>query len=403
MWGNRLASVVLVIALGGVAGAAAAEKKYDPGVSDTEIEIGQTMPYSGPVSVYGQTGRAQLAYFAKLNAEGGINGRKVKLISLDDGYLPPKALEQVRRLVEGDGVFLIFGSPGPATNIVVRRYLNPRKVPQLFVWAGDAGGGDYRHYPWTMNWGSSLAAEARTYAKHILANRPDAKIAILSINDDGGRDYVKGFKDGLGARAATMIVGEETHESSDPTVDSQILTLRASGADTFFLVSGGKFASQAYRKIYDISWRPQLYTALPGSLVEGVLKPAGLQTVVGLITAYCGKTPEIRGMREDPAMRDYFAWAKRWLPGEDAENLAVTYGYQVAQALEYVLRRCGDDLTRENVMRVATHLDHVALPMLLPGITATTSPTDYFPIKQFQMLRFDGEMWVPFDALRGPE
>jgi branched-chain amino acid transport system substrate-binding protein len=352
--------------------------------------------------VYGQVGRAELAYFAKLNADGGINGRRIRLISVDDGYVPPKALEQTRRLVEQDGVFLIFGSTGPATSIVVRRYLNPRKVPHLFGFAGDAAGGDYQHYPWTMSWSSSLAAESRLYAEDILANRPDAKIAVLWLNDEYGRDYMKGFKDGLGARAKTMIVAEQTYESSDPTIDSQILTLRASGADTFFLVSGGKFASQAYRKIHDIGWRPQLYTVVSASPVEGVLKPAGLDTVVGLITAYYGKRPDMRGMRDDPAMKEYFVWAKKWYPEGNAEDAIVNYGYQAAQALEYVLRRCGDELTRENVMRVATHMDHVAFPMLLPGITASTSPTDYFPIKQFQMQRFDGKEWVPFGPLRSP-
>jgi branched-chain amino acid transport system substrate-binding protein len=395
------ASTALVIALGWAASAAVAEKKYDPGVSDTEIKIGQSMPYSGPYSVYGQVGNAEQAYFAKINAEGGVNGRKIKLISRDDGYVPPKALEQTRRLVEEDGVFLIFGSLGPATSMVVRRYVNPRKVPHLFVWAGDAAGGDYRHYPWTMSWSSSLADEARLYAEDILANRPNAKIAILWLNDEYGRDYMKGFKDALGARAATMIVAEQTYESTDPTVDSQILALRASGANTFFLISGGKFASQAFRKIHDIGWRPQLYTVVSGSPVEGVLKPAGLDTVVGLITAYYGKRPDMRGVRDDPAMKEYFAWAKKWYPDGNAEDAIVNYGYQAAQALEYVLRRCGDDLTRENVMRVATHMDHVAFPMLLPGITATTSPTDYFPIKQFQMQRFDGKEWVAFGPLRG--
>jgi ABC-type branched-subunit amino acid transport system substrate-binding protein len=402
MRGHWVASVALIIDLGWSAGAAAADRKYDPGVSDTEIKIGQTMPYSGPYSVYGESGRAHLAYFAKINAEGGINGRKIRLISLDDGYVPPRALEQTRRLVEQDGVLLMFASPGPATNIVVRRYLNPRKVPQLFVFGGDAAGGDYKHYPWTMDWGSSLVAEARLYAEHIRSDRPNAKIAILSLNDDYGHDYVNGFKGGLGARASAMIVGEQTYESTDPTVDSQIVALRASGADTFFLVSGGKFASQAYRKIYDLGWRPQIYTAVSGSPREGVIRPAGLETAVGMITAYYGKRPDMRGMRDDPAVKDYFAWARKWYPEADPEDAIVNYGYQVAQALEYVLRRCGEKLTRANVMRVATHMDHVAFPMLLPGITATTGPTDYFPIKQFQMQRFDGKEWVPFGPIRGP-
>ena len=384
-----------------LAGSAAAEKRYDPGVSDSEIKIGQTMPYSGALSVYGQIGRVQLAYFAKINAEGGINGRKIKLISLDDGYLPPKAVEQVRRLVEEDQVLLIFNSVGTATNVVVRQYLNARKIPHLFVAGGDSAWGDYQHYPWTMGWGGSYQMEARLYAEHILANRPNAKIAILSLNDDYGRDYVKGFKDGLGERASSMIVGEQTYEYSDPTVDSQIATLKASGADTFFGALLGKHASQAYRKMYDIGWRPQVYIGVAGASPHGILKPAGLQTAVGFITGYYGKSPEIPSTRSTPEMKAYFAWAKQWFPEGDAEDGIVTYGYQVAQALEYVLRTCGDDLTRENVMRVATHLNHVALPMLYPGITATTSPTDYFPLEQFQMFRFNGENWLPFGPILG--
>ncbi len=381
--------------------ACAQSKKYDPGVTDNEIKIGQTMPYSGALSVYGQIGRAQLAYFAQINAEGGINGRKITLISLDDGYMPPKALEQVRRLVEQDEVLLVFNSVGTATNIVVRNYLNGKKVPHLFVAGGDAVWGDYKHYPWTIGWGGSYQAEGRLYAEHILANRPNAKIAILALNDDYGRDYVRGFKDGLGERASTMIVGEQTYEFSDPTVDSQIVTLNASGADTFFGAVVGKHASQAYHKMYDIGWRPQVYIGVAGASPEGILKPAGLHTAVGFITAYYGKSPEFPLTRKDPAMKDYFAWAKKWFPEGNAEDGIVTYGYQVAQALEYVLRQCGDDLTRENVMRVATHMDHVALPMLYPGITATTSPTDYFPLEQFQMFQFTGKDWLPFGPILG--
>jgi branched-chain amino acid transport system substrate-binding protein len=380
---------------------ASAEKHYGPGVSDTEIKIGQTMPYSGALSAYGQIGRAQLAYFEMINAKGGINGRKIRLISLDDGYLPPKTVEHVRKLVEHEQVLLIFNSVGTATNVAVRKYLNARKVPHLFVAGGDAAWGDPEHFPWTIGWGGRQQMEASLYARHILANRPNARIAILSINDDFGRDYVKGLKDGLGARAASMIVAEQTYEYSDPTVDSQIVTLKASGADTFFGAVAGKHASQAYKKIYDIGWRPQVYIAVGGASPHGILKPAGLQTAVGFITGYYGKSPEIPNTRSDPAMLDYFAWAKKWFPEGDAEDGIVTYGYQVAQALEYVLRACGDNLTRENVMHVATHMEHVALPMLYPGITATTSPTDYFPLEQFQLFQFNGQSWLPFGSVQG--
>lgn len=402
MWASiRKVAIHAILALTVAAGPALADKKYGPGVTDTEIKIGQTMPYSGALSVYGQIGRTQLAYFAKINAEGGINGRKIKLISLDDGYSPPKALEQARGLVEQDEVLLVFNSVGTATNIVVRNYLNAKQVPHLFVAGGDAAWGDYKHYPWTMGWGGSHQMEGRLYAEHILANRPNAKIAILALNDDYGRDYVKGLKDALGERASSMIVAEQTYESSDPTVDSQIVTLKASGADTYFGAALGKHASQAYRKMYEIGWRPQVYIAVAGTSIRGTLKPAGLHTAVGFITAYYGKSPDILITRNEPAMKDYFAWAKQWFPEGDAEDGIVNYGYQVAQALEYVLRQCGNDLTRANVMRVANHMDHVVLPMLYPGITATTSPTDYFPLKQFQMFQFNGENWVPFGPIRG--
>lgn len=393
-----LAFIFLVFLFGANA---SAETHYGPGVSDTEIKIGQTMPYSGALSAYGQIGRAQLAYFDMLNAKGGINGRKIRMISLDDGYLPPKTVEQVRKLVEQEQVLLIFNSIGTATNVAVRKYLNGRKVPHLFVGGGDAVWGDPEHYPWTIGWGGRHQMEARLYANHILANRPNAKIAILSSNDDFGRDYVKGLKDALGTRAASMIVAEQTFEYSDPSVDSQIVTLKASGADTFFSAAGGKYASQAYRRVYELGWRPQVYIAVAGASPHGILQPAGLQTAVGFITGYYGKSPEILSTRSDPAMLDYFAWAKRWFSEGDAEDGIATYGYQVAQALEYVLRACGDNLTRENVMHVATHMDHVALPMLYPGITATTSPTDYFPLEQFQLFRFDGKSWVPFGSVQG--
>jgi branched-chain amino acid transport system substrate-binding protein len=380
---------------------ALAQKRYDPGVTDTEIRIGQTMPYSGAVSVYGQIGRAQLAYVKMLNAKGGINGRKIHLISRDDGYLPSKTVEHVRRMVERDQVLMIFGSVGTATNIAVRDYLNNRKIPQLFVGGGDAAWGDHENYPWTIGWGGRHQMEARLYAEHILANRPEARIAILAADDDFGRDYVKGFKDGLGARAASMIVAEQTYQFADPTVNSQIITLKASGADTFFGVVAGRHASQAYRNMYDMGWRPQVYIAVAGAPPEAVLKPAGLHTAIGFITAYYAMDPDYPGVRNEPAMQEYFAWARQWFPEGNAEDSIVTFGYQVAQALEYVLRECGDDLTRENIMRVATNMDRVALPMLWPGVTATTTPTDYFPIEQFQMLRFDGKSWLPFGAVEG--
>jgi len=395
----QLMTLCLMFCLAGAD--ALAEKRYGPGVTDTEITLGQTMPYSGALSAYGQIGLAELAYFEMLNAKGGINGRKIRLISRDDGYLPPKTVEQVRKLVEQEEVLAIFGSIGTATNVAVRKYLNARKVPHLFVGGGDAVWGDYQNYPWTMGWGGSYQMEGRLYAEHILANRPNAKIAILSINDDYGRNYVKGFKDGLGARASSMIVAEQTYEFSDPTVDSQIISLKTSGADTAFIAALGRHASQAYRKMYDIGWRPQTYIGVAGASPEGILKPAGLHTTKGFITAYYAKSPEFPAIRNDPAMQDYFAWAKKWYPEGNEEDGIFTYGYQVAQAMEYVLRAAGDDLTRENIMRIATNMDQVEIPMLYPGITANTSPTDYFPLEQFQMFLFDGKNWLPFGPVVG--
>ena len=395
----QLMTLCLMFCLAGAD--ALAEKRYGPGVTDTEIKLGQTMPYSGALSVYGQIGRAELAYFEMLNTKGGINGRKIRLISRDDGYLPPKAVEQVRQLVEQEQVLAMFGSIGTATNVAVRKYLNARKVPHLFVGGGDSVWGDHKNFPWTMGWGGSYQMEGRLYAEHILANRPNAKIAILSINDDYGRDLVKGFKHGLGARAESMVVAEQTYEFSDPTVDSQIISLKTSGADTAFIAALGRHASQAYRKMYDVGWRPQVYIGVAGASPQGILKPAGMNTAKEFITAYYGKSPEFPSIRNDPAMQEYFAWAKQWYPDANEEDGIFTYGYQVAQAMEYVLRAAGDDLTRENIMRIATNMDNVEIPMLYPGITANTSPTDYFPLEQFQMFRFDGKNWLPFGPVVG--
>ena len=303
------------------------------------------------------------------------------------------------RSLEQEQALAIRRSSTP-TNVAVRKYLNARKVPHLFVGGSDALWSDYEIYPCTMGWGGSHQMEARLYAEHILANRPNAKIAILSINEEAGRDLVKGFKDGLGARAESMIVAEQTYEFSDPTVDSQIISLKTSGADTFFGAAGGKHASR-YRKMYDIGWRPKVYIQVAAASPEGILKPAGLHTAKGFITAYYGKSPEFPSIRNDPAMQDYFAWAKKWYPDANQEDGIFTYGYQVAQAMEYVLRAAGDDLTRENIMRIATNMDGVELPMLYPGITANTSPTDYFPLEQFQMFEFNGENWLPFGRVVG--
>ena len=381
--------------------AAGQDKKYGPGVSDTEIKIGQTMPYSGPISAYGAIGRAQLAYFEKVNAEGGINGRKVRLISLDDGYNPAKAVEQVRRLVEHDDVLLIFSSVGTATNLAVRKYLNAKKVPQLLTAGGDSAWGDHKHYPWTMGWMPTFLDEARLYAKHILQNRPNAKIAVLYLNDDYGREYLQGLKVGLGDKATRMVVAEQSYEVTDPTVKSQVVELKASGADTFFSATVGKHASQAIVAAWELGWRPQYYAAVPATPKIAILQPAGLEKAVGMITAYYAKDPTIARWQNDPAVRDYGVWAKKYYDGDPTNGLA-TYGYQVAQVMEYILRQCGDDLTRENAMRVATGMQNVKFPLLLPGVTVNTSPADYYPLDQFELLRFNGDSWDAISDVTRP-
>ena len=385
--------VAVAIALGVLcANRAGAEKHVGPGVTDTEIKIGQTMPYSGALSAYGAVGRAQLAYFAKVNAEGGINGRRITLISLDDGYNPAKTVEHVRRLVEQDQVLLLFSSVGTVPIMAVRKYANTRGVPQLFVGGGDSAWADYSRYPWTIGWMPSYQLEAGLYAKDILKVRPAARIGLLYANDDYGRDYVKGFKEALGDKAAAMMVSEQTYEVTDPTVDTQIFALKASGADTLFSAMAGKHASQAICKMADIGWRPLHYTGVPSTSIKGILEPAGLDNAIGLRSAWYAKYIDFNKFQDDPAVKAYFAWAKKYYDGNPEDGIAI-FGYEVAQALEYVLRRCGDDLTRENVMRVATSMKDVEFPLLLPGVRVNTSPTDYHPIKQFQMMQFNGKNW----------
>jgi len=381
-------------------GAALADKKYGPGVTDTEIKIGQTYPYSGPLSGYATIARAETAYFAKINAEGGINGRKINLISLDDGFSPPKTVEQTRRLVEQEEVLFIFGSLGTATNTAIHKYMNAKKVPHIFLATGATKWGDPQNYPWTMG-GVQLAyqSEAHIYAKYILLNKPAAKIAVLYQNDDLGKDYLKGLKDGLGAKASQMIVAESSYEAADPTVDSQIVSLQTSGADTFLSITTPKAAGQAIRKVYDMGWKPLYIQALISSSVETVLKPAGLEKSLGIISVAIIKDPTDPQWADDPALKDYQAWMKQYFSdGNIADGLNVA-GYTIAQTLVQVLKQCGEDLTRENVMRQAANLKDLALPMLIPGIKVNTSPTDFYPIEQGQMMRFDGKRWVLFGPI----
>jgi branched-chain amino acid transport system substrate-binding protein len=377
------------------AGPAAAQKKYDPGASDTEIKLGQTMPYSGGASAYGTIGRAESAYFQMMNEQGGVNGRKITLLSLDDGYNPSRTVEQIRRLVEEDGVLFIFQSLGTPTNTAIQKYLNARKVPQLFVATGATKWGDPQNFPWTMGWQPSYQSEGRIYAKYVLRHKPTAKIGVLYQNDDYGKDYLKGLKDGLGSKAS-LIVKEVSYEVTDPSVDSQIVTLQASGADTFYIVATPKFAAQAIRKSYDIGWRPLGLLNNVSASVAAVLEPAGLDRSIGLITAAYVKDPTDPQWQKDKSFKDWVDWMKRYYPQGDLTDVYNVIGYSVAQTLVQVLKQCGDDLTRGNVMRQAANLKDFELPMLLPGIRISTGPNDFYPIEQLQLARFDGKRWVLF-------
>jgi branched-chain amino acid transport system substrate-binding protein len=382
---------------------AKAEKKYDSGVTDTEIKIGHINPYSGPASAYGAIGKAISGYLEMVNAEGGVNGRKIKFITLDDGYSPPKAVEQARRLVEQDQVLLIFQSLGTPSNTAIQRYMNEKKVPQLFVATGATKWNDPKNFPWTMGWQPSYQTEAHIYAKYILKNVKDAKIAVLYQNDDYGKDYLQGLRDGLGAQASKLIVAEKSYETSDPTIDSQIIALRESGANVFFNVTTPKFASQAIRKVHDIGWKPLQILNNVSTSVSSVLKPAGFEKAVGIISTYYLMDPTDPQWHDTKAYKDYFAWWQKYDSGADVGNFFNVYGYTVAQTLVQVLKQCGDDLTRESVMKQAANLKQLVLPMLLPGMKISTSPSDFAPIKQMQLMKFNGKNWELFGPVLSGE
>ena len=364
-----------------------------------EIRIGQTLPYSGPLSGFGVIGRAQQAFFDKVNADGGINGRKIKFISMDDAYSPPKTVEQTRKLVEQDEVLMMFGSLGTATNNAVHRYLNGKKVPQLFVLSGATKWADPKGYPWTMPGMVAYESEGVVYAKYILQTKPDAKIAILAQNDDFGRDYVAGFKRALGDKAAAMIVSEASYETSAPTVSSQLATLKASGANVLFGVVLGKFTSQMIKGVAEISWKPDLFFVPTSASSISFLAPAGLENAVGLISSANQKDTIDTQWADDAAIKEFFAFMKQYLPNADLNNSNYAARYHYASLLVKVLTACKDDLSRENIMRQAASLRDVQLPMLLPGITVTTGADDYLPFQQMRLRRFDGKSWVGFGEL----
>jgi len=388
---------VLAAAAALVAGRAVAQaKKYGPGASDTEIKLGQTMPYSGPASAYGTIGKLHTAYFKRVNDSGGINGRKINLISLDDGYSPPKAVEQVRKLVEQDEVLALFQTLGTPSNSAIHKYINAKKVPHLFLATGATKWADPKNFPWTLGFNLSYQAEGQIYAKYLLKNKPAAKIAILYQNDDYGKDVLKGVKDGLGTAGAKLIVAEASYEVTDATVDSQILTLQGSGADTFINITTPKFGAQAVRKAWDTGWKPLHIINNVSASVGSVLVPAGLDKSVGLLTLQYYKDPNDPQWKDDPSMLEWRAFMGRYYRDGDPKDAANLYAYLTVQTMVHVLKACGNDLTRENLMKQATNIRNLKLPLLLPGMSLNTTPDDYFLVKQGQLARFTGVQWQGF-------
>jgi ABC-type branched-subunit amino acid transport system substrate-binding protein len=394
---HLLSATTLAVALS--ASTAYAQKKYDTGATDTEIKIGQTVPFSGPASAYSSIGKAQAAYFKMINEQGGINGRKINLIQYDDAYSPPKAVEQVRKLVESDEVLLTFQIVGTPSNAAVQKYLNAKKVPQLFAATGASKFTDPKNFPWTLGFNPNYQTEGRIYGQYILKNHPDAKIGVLYQNDDLGRDYLTGIKAGLGDKAAKMIVAEASYEVTDPTIDSQVLKIKDAGADLFFSASTPKQAAQAIKKIAEVGWHPVQIVDINATSVGAVLQPAGLEASKGLISTNYGKDPSDPQWKDDPGIKHYFDFMAKYYPEGDKNSNFNTYGYSTAQLMVHVLKQCGDDLTRENVIKQATNLKNVELDLSLPGMKANTTENDYRVNKQMQMMKFNGERWELFGPI----
>ncbi|MGY2806687.1 ABC transporter substrate-binding protein [Bradyrhizobium sp. USDA 4506] len=401
---RRMAALSTAITILAVcAGSAFAQKKYDTGATDNEIKIGNIMPYSGPASAYGTSGRAQAAYFRKINAEGGINGRKINFISYDDSYSPPKTVEQARKLVEGDEVLLIFASLGTASNGAIQKYMNVKKVPQLFIQTGATKWNDPQSFPWTMGWQPSYQSEGRIYAKHILKEKPGGRIAVLYQNDDYGKDYLKGLKDGLGDKAASMIVIEDAYEVAEPTIDTHIVKMKSMNADVFVDIATPKFAAQAIKKAAEIGWKPLHILNSVGSSLGAVIQPAGFENAQGIISVAYLMDPLDPQWKDDPGMKAFDEYLSKYFPeGNRADSLIMT-GYNAAQTLVQVLKQCGDDLTRANVMKQAANLKAFRTTNLLPGITMNTSTIDFAPIKQMQLRRLKGERWELFGPMLSAE
>ncbi|ETR77444.1 branched-chain amino acid ABC transporter substrate-binding protein [Afipia sp. P52-10] len=383
------------LALSMMSGTALAQKKYDTGATDTEIKIGNIMPYSGPASAYGVIGKTIDAYFKKVNAEGGINGRKITFISYDDAYSPPKAVEQVRKLVESDEVLLVFDPLGTPSNTAIQKYMNSKKVPQLFVATGATKWNDPKNFPWTMGWQPSYQTEGQIYAKYILKEKPNAKIAILYQNDDYGKDYLKGFKDGLGNKT-NLIVAESAYETTEPTIDSHIVKLKASGADVFFNIATPKFAAQAIKRAAELDWKPLHFLNNVSSSIGSVIQPAGFDNAQGIISASYAKDPTDPQWKDDPGMKRFDEFLTKYYPDANRSDAFVVFGYNVSQTLVQVLKQAKDNLTRENVMKEAANLKDLELDGLLPGIKINTSPTDFAPLSSLQLIRLKGQTWERF-------
>ncbi|MGY0569792.1 ABC transporter substrate-binding protein [Bradyrhizobium sp. RDM12] len=394
--GKLAAASLALVLIAATTSIASAQKKYDTGATDTEIKIGNIMPYSGPASAYGIIGRTEAAYFKKINDEGGINGRKINYISYDDAYSPPKTVEQARKLVESDEVLFIFNSLGTPSNSAIHKYMNTKKVPQLFVATGATKWNDPQNFPWTMGWQPNYQSETQIYAKWLLKNKPDAKIAVLYQNDDYGKDYLKGLKDGLGAKAASMIVMEESYETTEPTIDSHIVKLRSTGANVFMNITTPKFAAQAIKKVAEIGWKPLHFLNNVSASVGSVMKPAGYENGQDIISADYLKDVSDPEWANDPGMKEFLAFMGKYFPEGDKLDKGTIVGYAVSQTLVQVLKQCGDDLTRENIMKQAASLKNFRTEALLPGIQINTGPNDFAPISQLRLERFKGERWELF-------
>ena len=370
-----------------------AQKRYDTGATDKEIKIGNINPYSGPASAYGAIGKSMDAYFKKINAEGGVNGRMIKFITLDDGYNPSRTLEMARKLAEEEEVLATVGVLGTPTNSAIHKYMNQKKMPQLFVATGATKWGDPKNFPWTMGWQPNYQGESLIYAQHLLESKPNAKIGILYQNDDYGKDYLKGFIDGLGDKGKTMIVKQLTYEVTDATVDSQMVELKASGADVFFNITTPKFAAQAIKKAAEIGWKPQHYLHTVSNSVGAVMMPAGAENGVGILSVFYLKDPTDSQWANTPEFKEWLTFMQRYMPGADLKDLNYVFGYTLAQGTVQVLKQAGDNLTRENTMRQAANIE-MNLPMLLPGVNVKTGADDFYPIERGQLARWDGKTWV---------